>query len=132
MMEPEKKGYPHAKTVLISVFIGVSMGIYDGMVGPGTGTFMIMMFSAMLGYDLLTAGGCAKLSNLASNLGSLFVLILSGKVVYALAIPAAICGAFGARMGAKFAIKGGSKNIRYFMFIVLGLLFVKFAIELFA
>lgn len=132
MMKPEKKDYPHAKTVLISVFIGVSMGIYDGMVGPGTGTFMIMMFSAMLGYDLLTAGGCAKLSNLASNLGSLFVLILSGKVVYALAIPAAICGAFGARMGAKFAIKGGSKNIRYFMFIVLGLLFVKFAIELFA
>lgn len=130
MVTPKEVVRSKNATVVISILIGLSMGAYDGLIGPGTGTFMILMFSAFLGYDLLTAGGCAKMSNLASNLGSLFVFIVSGKVLYLLAIPAALCSALGGYAGARFAIKGGSKNVRYFMFLVLGLLFIKFGVDI--
>ena len=50
--------------------IGLFIGCYDGMIGPGTGTFLIMAYTAVIGMDLLTASGCAKISNLASNAAS--------------------------------------------------------------
>ncbi len=131
MMHPRPRAYSKLKTAVLSLLIGFALGCYDGLIGPGTGTFLIMAFSMILGYDLLTASGCAKLSNLASNAGSMILYIIKGKVVYALAVPAALCGMLGAYAGARFAIKGGSKNVRYIMFVVLGLLFVKFAVDLF-
>lgn len=132
MMQPKKRDYSKQKVALLSLFIGFAIGCYDGLIGPGTGTFLILAFSMILGYDLLTSSGCAKLSNLASNAGSMAVYMLSGKVVYALAVPAALCGMLGAYAGARFAIKGGSKKVRYIMFLVLGMLFVKFAVDLFS
>ena len=54
---------------------------------PGTGTFMILGFTALLSLDLITAGGCAKASNLASCAASAVVWILHGQVLWALAIP---------------------------------------------
>lgn len=121
---------PRWAVIVISIAIGLFIGAYDGLLGPGTGTFMILCFSALLGYDLLTASGCAKLSNMASNVGSLLVYILSGKVIYALAIPAALCSVLGGYCGARYAIKHGSKNVRVFIFVVLGLLFLKFGYDL--
>lgn len=131
MIVREVKRSPGA-TIAISVLIGLVIGAYDGLLGPGTGTFMILCFSALLGYDLLTASGCAKLSNMASNVGSLLVYILNGKVLYALAVPAALCSILGGYCGARYAIKHGSKNVRVFIFVVLGLLFLKFGYDLIA
>lgn len=128
--KPRKVNYSDKVAIVISTGIGIGMGIYDGMVGPGTGTFMILLFTTFLGYDLLTAGGCSKLSNLMSNFSSLIVFLIHGKVVFALAIPAAVAGILGGYAGAKFAIRGGSKNIRYCMFAVLGLMFIKFGTDL--
>lgn len=130
MISPKKVERTVMQRIVISFLIGLVMGSYDGMIGPGTGTFMIMLFSALLGYDLLTASGCAKLSNLASNMASVIVFLFSGKIVYALAVPAAVCGALGAYAGARYAIKGGSKKVQYFMFLVLIMLFVKFVVDL--
>ena len=103
---------------------------YDGLVGPGTGTFMILGFTALLSLDLITAGGCAKASNLASCAASAVVWILHGQVLWALAIPALACSIAGNYLGALYAIRGGSKKIRSVMFLVLGLLFVKMLYEL--
>lgn len=108
-----------------SFAIGLVIGGYDGMVGPGTGTFMLMAFTLVLGMDLLTATGCAKVGNLASNVASAVVWMLNGQVLWALVVPAAACSMLGSYFGTKFAIKGGAKNIRYMIFVVLGLLFVK-------
>ena len=132
MISPKPVERTNIQKIVISFLIGLGMGIYDGLIGPGTGTFMIMLFSALLGYDLLTSSGCAKLSNLASNMASVVIFLCSGKIVYILAIPAAVCGSLGAYFGAKYAIKGGSKKVQYFMFVVLIMLFVKFAFDLFA
>ena len=105
--------------------IGLVIGCYDGMIGPGTGTFLMIAFSGILGLDLLVSGGCAKVSNMASNIASAIVWCFNGKAMYSLLIPAALCSILGSYFGAKFAIKGGSKRIKKVMFVVLALLFAK-------
>ncbi len=122
-------GFSPFKTSVIAVLIGVLIGGYDGLVGPGTGTFLIIAYAGILGMDLLTSSGCAKVSNLASNIASLSVYLLNGKVIFALALPAAVFCMLGNYAGAQYAIKGGSRNVRKVMFVVLGLLFAKFGLE---
>lgn len=113
------------------LLIGIAMGCYDGMIGPGTGTFMIMAFTAIVGMDLLTASGCAKMGNLASNAASAVLWLLNGQVMLTLVIPCATCNMLGSWFGSRYAIRGGSKKIRGMIFVVLGLLFIKFFNELF-
>lgn len=110
---------------LTAFAIGLVIGCYDGMIGPGTGTFLILCFSGFLGLDLLVSGGCAKVSNMASNLASAAVWLWNGKAMYSLLLPAALCSIAGGYFGSRFAIRGGSQRIRKVMFLVLGLLFVK-------
>ncbi|MBO5317723.1 MAG: TSUP family transporter [Oscillospiraceae bacterium] len=111
--------------------IGLVIGCYDGLIGPGTGTFLILCFCGILGLDLLISGGCAKVSNLASNVASAVVYLFNGKAMYSLLLPAAICSVAGGYFGSKFAIKGGSRRIRKVMFLVLGLLFAKMIYDYF-
>lgn len=125
------KEMPKPMLAVTSFAIGLFIGTYDGLIGPGTGTFLIIAFSSILGLDLLTSSGCAKMSNLASNLASMIVYIADGKVLFAVAIPAmAFCMA-GNWLGARYAMRGGSKKIRRVMFFVLALLFIKVILELF-
>ena len=113
-----------------AALIGLGLGCYDGLIGPGTGTFMIMAFTMALSMDLLTASGCAKIANLCSNVASAVLFIFSGKVCWLLALPAAACNMLGAYCGARYAMKGGSKRVRGMIFVVLGLLFIKMGYEL--
>ncbi len=122
--------YTSQQELVRAALIGLGLGCYDGLVGPGTGTFMIMAFTMALSMDLLTASGCAKLANLCSNVASAVLFILSGKVWWMLALPAAVCNAFGAFCGARYAMKGGSKRVRGMIFVVLALLFIKRGYEL--
>lgn len=116
------------KVAILSSVIGLVIGVYDGMIGPGTGTFLILAYSWFMGIDLVTGSGCAKLCNLASNVAALIVYLIGGKVVFAIGIPAAICAILGNFVGSKLAIKGGAKYIRIVMIAVFVLLFVKFLI----
>lgn len=119
------RSYSRRYEAVAAALIGLFIGCYDGLVGPGTGTFMIMAFTIALSMDLITASGCAKIGNLASNVASAVVFILNGKVFWALAVPAALCNALGGYCGARYAIRGGSSKIRGMIFLVLGLMFVK-------
>lgn len=119
------------KRIIITAFIiGLVIGCYDGLVGPGTGTFLILAFTGFLGFDLLKSSGCAKVANLASNIASLVIFSISGKVLVPLAIPAAAFAVAGNWLGTKLAIKGGSKYIRYTIFLVIGLLFINMITKL--
>ncbi len=112
--------------------IGFIIGAYDGLIGPGTGTFLILGFSTILGFDLLISSGCAKIVNFTSNIAALAVYIIEGKVLYAVGIPAALCAIGGNRLGAHVAVRGGAKIVRYLVFIVLGMMIVKFIAEFLA
>ena len=119
------------KETLISLAVGLGIGLYDGIIGPGTGTLLIMAFTAFLPIDMVTASGCAKVANLASNIAAATSYISGGLVVWELAIPALCCSMLGGFCGSQYAIRGGGKRIRGMIFVVLGLLFIKFLWELF-
>ena len=125
------KPYSRGKKLFYSLLIGLGIGGYDGLIGPGCGTFLIIAFTAVLGTDLLTSSACGRVTNLASNLTSMVVYLRAGKVYYLLAVPAAICYGLGGYVGSGYALKGGSKNVRKVMFIVLALLFVKVGMDVF-
>lgn len=126
-----KRDLSRFATALISFGIGLGIGCYDGLIGPGTGTFLILAFSAALGTDLLVSSGCAKVSNLASGISSAVLYIIHGKVLWIVSLPAAAFCMLGSAIGSRYAIRGGSKNVRKVMFVVIGLLFVKIILDLF-
>ena len=113
------------QTTMISLVIGLAIGFYDGLVGPGTGTFMIVLFVQIFGLDDVTASGTAKVPNLCSNIAALTSLWLAGDVLWMLGIPAGLCSMAGAALGSRLTVKKGSKFIRGMMLIVLTLLLVK-------
>lgn len=127
----EKPAKTKQMTFLISAVIGFVIGMYDGLVGPGTGTFLTLAFCLGLGYTLLKSSGCARIANLASNIASMVIYIAHGNVVFAVGIPAMAFSMLGHYMGSRFAIKGGNSKIKLLMFVVLGLLFVKIGLNFF-
>lgn len=126
----EKPPKSRRATLLLSSGIGAAIGLYDGMIGPGTGTFLTIAFSAVLGYTLLKSSGCARVVNLASNVASMVFFFLHGDILFTVGIPAMACSMLGNYMGSRFAIRGGSGKIRRVMFLVLGLLFAKVGLNM--
>lgn len=113
------------RALLLSGCIGLLLGLYDGFFGPGTGTFLILAFTGILGFDYKTACGNTKVVNLSSNLAAVITFIAAGQIAYAVAVPAAVCSIVGHWIGSGLAIKKGAKFIRPVMLFVLSLLFVK-------
>ena len=115
---------PKRRKIIFAIAIGVCVGFYDGVFGPGTGTFAIIAYTTLMKYDAKTAAGNSKILNLFSNYSSLILGILSGKIIYSLVIPAAIAGITGNCIGSSLAIKNGNKIIRPMMILVVVLLFI--------
>ena len=109
--------------------IGLVIGFYDGFFGPGTGTFLIVLFTSLLGMDMVTASATAKPVNLTSNIVSVVTRILSGDVLFALALPAMCMSIAGGWLGARLALTRGAKLIRVVMLVVLALLTLRLAAE---
>ena len=113
------------KKILLALAIGLGIGLYDGIMGPGTGTFAIIAFTTLMGFDLRTANGNGKVLNLASNYASLFTYLMNGLVVFHIGIPCAISNILGNLLGSHFALKKGARFIRPMMLVVLVLLGVQ-------
>lgn len=128
--DPEERDHSRQYIVLVSLAIGLAVGCYDGIVGPGTGTLLIMAFTALLHMDMVTASGSAKVANVASNVASAVAFILGGQVMWSIVLPAAACSILGNYCGARYAIRGGGQRIRIMIFVVLGMMFVKMLADL--
>lgn len=116
---------------LLAITMSICIGFYDGFIGPGTGSLLVLAFVSVLGFDFLHASANAKMVNLATNFGSICLFILKGKIIWAIAIPMAICNAFGGWVGAKLAIKNGNGFIRiFFLIVVIGTL-IRFGYDVF-
>ena len=119
-----------SKTLILCLLSGLIVGTYDGFFGPGTGTFLIILFTAMTGMDMVTASATAKPVNLASNISSLITRIAAGQVIFALAIPAMCLSVAGGWLGSRLALMRGAKFIRYVMIGVLALLVITLIMEM--
>ena len=113
------------KKIFLALVIGLFIGFYDGMVGPGTGTFAIIAFSIWMKFDLKTASGNAKILNLASNYASLITYAVNGNVIWMIAVPAAASNVLGSYFGSWMALKKGAAFIRPMILIVMILLMLK-------
>lgn len=126
-----EKDHSMSQQWLRAIIISLVLGFYDGFIGPGAGSFMMLAFITMLGFDFLTAGAHTKMVNLASNLGSLVFFIISGKILWAIAIPMAVCNALGGLLGARLAILKGNAFIRLFFLAVVVIVIIRFAWDVF-
>jgi uncharacterized membrane protein YfcA len=127
----QAKEHTVKRQLLLAVSMSICIGFYDGFIGPGTGSFLVLGFVSVLGFDFLHASANAKMVNLATNFGSICLFILKGKIIWAIAIPMAICNAIGGWFGAKLAIKKGNGFIRiFFLIVVIGTL-LRFGYDVF-
>jgi uncharacterized membrane protein YfcA len=120
------------RTIIISTLISFVIGGYDGFFGPGTGTFLILLYTGAARIDPRTASGNAKLVNLASNLAAAVLFLVNRRVILPLGLAAGIFSLAGSYLGSGLVIRRGAKVIRYVILAVLGLLFIKIAGDLFS
>jgi uncharacterized membrane protein YfcA len=125
------KDISQKKQILNAVMISVVVGFYDGFIGPGTGSFLVVAFIALMGFDFLHASANAKMVNLSTNFGSICLFALKGKIIWAIAIPMAASNACGGWMGAKLAINKGNGFIRIFFLVVVVGTLIRFAYDIF-
>ncbi len=128
---PETRGEMH-KWKRRAIVWGASaiVGMYDGFYGPGTGTFLLLIFCHLAKLDLRTSSGNVKLVNLASNVGAVLTSLTAGKVLIPIGLIAAVFSVAGHYIGAGLTIKNGSKIVRPVILTVLLMLTVRIVLEL--
>lgn len=119
------------RRVQIAAIAGVVIGFYDGIFGPGTGSFLMLILVASLGYAFITASAIAKVVNVATNVGAIMVFGINGAVLWQIGIILGIANITGAVIGARLAIKGGSTLVRKVFLLVTVALIVKVGIATF-
>ena len=119
------------RRVQIAVLAGIVIGFYDGIFGPGTGSFLMLILVASLGYAFITASAIAKVVNVATNVGAITVFGINGAVLWQIGIILGIANITGAVIGARLAIKGGSTLVRKVFLLVTVALIVKVGIATF-
>jgi uncharacterized membrane protein YfcA len=115
--------YQKNKRFLISAIAGLVIGFYDGIFGPGTGSFL-MLILIYLGFAFLSASAIAKVVNVSTNLGAILVFGLHGAILWQVGLVLAMANIVGGLLGARLAIRGGSTLIRkVFLFVTVALIF---------
>jgi uncharacterized membrane protein YfcA len=117
------------RTVTVSMIAAFLIGIYDGLYGPGTGSFLIIAFTVFAHLSVETANAQAKAINLTTNLTALTLFLLSGKVLIPLGLAGAACNMAGNYIGSGLVMKKGGKVVRPLLLIVLAILFIKLIME---
>lgn len=114
-----------SKEKVLAVLLGGAIGFYDGLFGPGTGSFLIFLFIRFFALDFVHASASAKIVNIATNVASLVFFIPTGNVLYLLALPMAACNVLGALTGTWVAVHKGSGFIRVLFLVLLVILIAK-------
>lgn len=115
------------KTVVQALIVGVIMGFYNSLFGPGIGTVAIIAFTMIMHYDARCASGNGKVLIVLTNAIALVSYVKTGNVAYEIACPAALCAIAGNLVGVNLAIRKGEKIIKPVMLVVVILTVIKFA-----
>ncbi len=126
-------GRDHAPRALSSVrlaFAGTAflgLGFFDGFFGPGVGTFLILVFVRLFGYDFLRAAACSRVVNLSSNVAAVALFAHHGRVWWTIGALMALFNVAGAVTGTSLAVRHGNRFLRRLLIAVASLLIVKTA-----
>jgi len=111
---------------------GLGIGFYDGIFGPGTGTFLVFLLVGLLGYSFLQASAKARIVNLATNIGALMVFVPQGAPLWRLGLLMGLCNIAGGWLGAHTAITRGSGFVRVVFLIVVAALILRLGYDVLA
>lgn len=123
----QEKSISQVRQLLIGLCFGFAIGFYDGLIGPGTGTFFMLAFISFLGKDFLHSSANAKYLNVGTNIAAIIYFAQSGHILYEFAIPMAVFNLCGSFLGIKLALLKGNKFIRIFFLLVVSATILRFA-----
>ncbi|UIF86164.1 TSUP family transporter [Cupriavidus sp. UYPR2.512] len=124
-------GTEHAPTLsgsrerFAALLAGAAIGFYDGVFGPGTGSFLMIAFVRVFGYDFLHASASTKVVNLATNLAALLLLASKGHIWWQLGLVMAVANVAGSQVGSRLALRHGSAFVRKVFIVVVSALILK-------
>ena len=110
---------------VVACALGIVIGFYDGLLGPGTGAFLVIALVSVVGYDFIASSAKAKIVNFATNLGALALFVPTGVVVWGLGLSLAAANVAGSYLGSRTAIAKGTGFVRVVFLVVAGALIVK-------
>lgn len=119
------------REILLGIGFGALIGFYDGVFGPGSGSFLLFLFVKVFGFDFLNASASAKLVNLGTFSASLLYFIPTGNVLWMIGAMVAFCNIAGALCGTFLALRYGSGFIRIFFLILLIFLIIRMGYSIF-
>ncbi|AEV85243.1 membrane protein [Actinoplanes sp. SE50] len=128
LAEHGEKRTPVRRALAVATAGGL-VAAYDGLIGPGTGTFLVLAFTTIVGADFVRGSAMAKLVNTGTNLGALIVFGVTGHVDWLLGAGMAVCNIGGAFLGARMALRRGSGFVRIVLLIVVLALIVKLGVD---
>jgi uncharacterized membrane protein YfcA len=115
-------GGRHLTTAML---VGFGIGFYDGAMGPGTGSFLVLSLVALLGYSFLDASAKARMANWATNLGALVVFVPQGAVLWKVGLLMGLGNLLGGYVGARVAVSRGARFVRVFFVVVVSVFIVR-------
>jgi len=115
----------------VGAVAGLTIGFYDGFIGPGTGTLLMIVLVAALGFAFVGASAIAKVVNVATNFASILVFGISGSIMWVVGLAVGICNLAGGMIGSHVAIRRGSDFVRKFYLVVTFALIVRVLFDLF-
>lgn len=122
---------PRNRQMLYGVLIGLVVGFYDGFFGPGTGSFFVLGFVAILGFEFVKASAYAKVVNCVTNLSALAVFLSKGYFILPLAILMTVFNVAGSYIGSHLALRRGNGFVRLVFLFIVGIMICRFAYDLF-
>ena len=125
----EKKQLSLTRQMLFGAAIGLIIGFYDGFFGPGTGSFFVLAFVVILGFEFVQASAYAKIVNCMTNISALIVFIRQGNYIIGIAILMAVFNIAGSIIGSKMALKRGNGFIRIFFLIIVTIMIIRYGYD---
>lgn len=134
-----KKELGHVQTKTLSLnkqliygsLIGAIVGFYDGFFGPGTGSFLVLGFVVLLGFEFVTASAYAKVINCFTNVSALFVFVRQGNYLLSIAILMSVSNILGNIAGSRLALKKGNSYIRILFLVIVTLMIARYGYDIF-
>ena len=126
----EDDDFSHKKTLIIAMIVALVIGFYDGFYGPGTGTFLMIALTSLAHMTLNESAGITKVINLTTNITSLCVFLLNGKVMLSVGLIAGLFGIAGNYVGTNLFSDKGVKIVKPLMLVVLSIFFIKLFMEI--
>lgn len=119
------------KQILFGSIIGIVVGFYDGFFGPGTGSFFVLGFVVILGFEFVNASAYSKIINCMTNISALIVFIKNGDYILEIAILMSVFNIVGSLIGSRIALKKGNGFVRIIFLVIVSIMILRYGYDVF-